>query len=105
MKNRAVFVDKKTTISETIGIISKSESVIAVRLHMLIFGAVASKPVLGVNYDPKVKSFMDSMGLDGCLDPEEIAKGDANKVFIPFDATTALSTLGAMKDIVKEDKK
>ena len=36
---------------------------------------------------------------------EEIAKGDANKVFIPFDATTALSSLGAMKDVVKEDKK
>jgi len=35
---------------------------------------------------------------------EEIAKGDANKVFIPFDATTALSTLGSMKEIVKEDK-
>ena len=35
---------------------------------------------------------------------EEIAKGDANKVFIPFDATTALSTLGAMKEIVKENK-
>ena len=35
---------------------------------------------------------------------EEIAKGDANKVFIPFDATTALSTLGTMKEIVKEDK-
>ncbi len=36
---------------------------------------------------------------------EEIAKGDANKVFIPFDATNALSSLGAMKEIVKEDKK
>ena len=36
---------------------------------------------------------------------EEIAKGDANKVFIPFDATTALSSLGSMKEIVKEDKK
>ena len=35
---------------------------------------------------------------------EEIAKGDANKVFIPFDATTALSSLGSMKEIVKEDK-
>ena len=35
---------------------------------------------------------------------EEIAKGDANKVFIPFDATTALSTLGTMKEIVKENK-
>ena len=36
---------------------------------------------------------------------EEIAKGDANKVFIPFEATSALSGLGAMKEIVKDDKK
>ena len=36
---------------------------------------------------------------------EEIAKGDANKVFIPFEATSALSGLGAMKEIVKEEKK
>ena len=36
---------------------------------------------------------------------EEIAKGEANKVFIPFEATNALSSLGAMKEIVKDDKK
>lgn len=36
---------------------------------------------------------------------EEVAKGDANKVFIPFEATNALSSLGAMKEIVKDDKK
>ena len=36
---------------------------------------------------------------------EEIAKGDANKVFIPFEATSALSSLGAAKEILKDDKK
>jgi len=76
MKHRAVFVDLKTTIAETMGIISNAESVVAVRLHMLIFGAVAGKPVLGVNYDPKVKSFMHSMQLDCCLDPTEISDGN-----------------------------
>ena len=35
---------------------------------------------------------------------EEIAKGDANKVFIPFEATSALSSLGAMKEIVTDKK-
>ena len=32
---------------------------------------------------------------------QEIAKGDANKVFIPFEATNALSSLGALKEVVK----
>lgn len=36
---------------------------------------------------------------------EEVAKGDANKIFIPFEATSALSSLGALKDVVVEDKK
>ncbi len=35
---------------------------------------------------------------------EEVARGDANKVFIPFEATSALSSLGAMSEIVKEKK-
>ena len=36
---------------------------------------------------------------------KEVANGDANKVFIPFDATSALSTLGSMKEILKDDNK
>ena len=36
---------------------------------------------------------------------EEVAKGEANKVFIPFEATSALGSLGAMKEILKDDKK
>ncbi|MBR3002372.1 MAG: SPFH/Band 7/PHB domain protein [Clostridia bacterium] len=35
---------------------------------------------------------------------EEVAKGDANKVFIPFEATSALGSLGAIKEVLKEDK-
>ena len=36
---------------------------------------------------------------------EEVSKGDANKVFIPFEATSALSSLGAIKEVMKDDKK
>ena len=36
---------------------------------------------------------------------EEVAKGDANKVFIPFDATSALGSLGALSEVVKDSKK
>ena len=36
---------------------------------------------------------------------KEVANGDANKIFIPFEATSALSSLGAMKEIVKDEKK
>ena len=36
---------------------------------------------------------------------EEVAKGEANKIFIPFDATSALGSLGAIKEVFKDNKK
>ena len=36
---------------------------------------------------------------------KEVADGEANKVFIPFEATSALSSLGAIKEVMKDDKK
>ena len=33
---------------------------------------------------------------------QEVAKGEANKVFIPFEATSALSSLGAIKEVMKD---
>lgn len=35
---------------------------------------------------------------------QEVAKGEANKIFIPFDATTALSSLGTVKEIMTDKK-
>ena len=35
---------------------------------------------------------------------EKVAEGDANKIFIPFEATGALSSLGAIKEIMKDKK-
>ena len=36
---------------------------------------------------------------------KEVAKGDANKIFIPFEATSALSSLGAVKEIFNDKEK
>jgi len=36
---------------------------------------------------------------------EKVADGEANKVFIPFEATATLSSLGAIKEIMKDDDK
>ena len=36
---------------------------------------------------------------------QEVAKGDANKIFIPFEATSALSSIGALKDVVTDNVK
>ena len=35
---------------------------------------------------------------------EKVADGEANKVFIPFEATSTLSSLGAIKEVLKDKK-
>ena len=36
---------------------------------------------------------------------EKVADGEANKVFIPFEATNALASLGSLSEVVKDSKK
>ncbi len=75
MAKKAYFIDEDTDVSKVMGIISRSEVIIAVRLHMLLFGASMGVPVFGINYDPKVKSNILGLGLGKCIEPEEIING------------------------------
>ena len=47
---------------EVLGLISKAEMTVAMRLHALIFSASANVPGVGLSYDPKVKNFCDRCG-------------------------------------------
>ncbi len=47
---------------ELIGVLSKAEFVISMRLHAIIFASSAEIPVVGLAYDPKVSSLMRSLG-------------------------------------------
>ena len=60
----------------------------------LVFGAMKA-----VNPNEKLVQLKSLEAL------KEIANGEANKVFIPFEATSALSSLGAVKEIFKDDEK
>lgn len=75
MEQKGAFTDKPLSVPEIMGIISMADSVIAVRLHMLIFAAAAGVPALGINYDPKVKSFLNEVNLSLCLEPQDISDG------------------------------
>lgn len=69
--------------------------------------AVAKAKEIELVYDAIKKSSPDNklVQLKSLEALQEIAKGEANKVFIPFEATSALSALGSMKEIFKDDKK
>ena len=59
----------------------------------LVYGALkAAKP------DDKIIQLKSLEAL------KEIANGEANKVFIPFDATSTLSSLGAIKEVMNDKK-
>jgi len=57
-------------------------------------------------YDAMMKSKPDEklVQLKSLEALKDIANGESNKVFIPFDATSALGSLGAAKEMLKKDK-
>ena len=59
MKNKAYVLHGEVSPKEMIGIIGKTEFLIGMRLHALIFAARMGVPMIGIEYDPKIKGFLD----------------------------------------------
>lgn len=55
-------VRRKRLSEETLSVIGCMDMLVGVRLHSLIYAAVMGVPMLGVSYDPKVDSFLSSIG-------------------------------------------
>lgn len=67
IKNRLgdqVFVIRhKYLTNEMLSIIGNMDFLVGVRLHALIHAAIMQVPMIGISYDPKINSFMHSIGL------------------------------------------
>lgn len=50
--------------AHTIGLFARMDVVVSMRLHALVFSAIQAVPLVGVVYDQKVSSFLDSIGQD-----------------------------------------
>ena len=72
MKNKAVVIHKKLTLKQIFSLIKYSKAIVAVRLHMLIFGATMGIPSIGIDYDPKIKGFQKHIGVPYVLEKEDI---------------------------------
>ena len=83
----SVIIDKSLTAEEIMSVMSLAECALAVRLHMLIFGVLVGIPVMGVNYDPKVSSFLSFAGLHHCISTEELNDGEYMKKALDFFET------------------
>jgi polysaccharide pyruvyl transferase WcaK-like protein len=61
-KNGGVILEGSYNTEELLSLIGSMDLIISIRLHALIFAAVANVPMVGLSYDPKVGRFMKSMG-------------------------------------------
>jgi len=68
------FLDDTGNASTIIGILSRMEAVVSMRLHALIFAAGHGIPLAGVVYDPKVSSFLRYIGQETFVDLNELTE-------------------------------
>jgi len=61
MSGEANIIKNKYSVPETIGIISRMDILIGMRLHALIFAACQGIPLVGLVYEPKVEGFLKSI--------------------------------------------
>ncbi len=94
------------TASEILGIISRAEAVIAMRLHMLIYGAAAGKPLIGVSYDKKVDSMLSYMGYESPVRVSELESGQlSERVSHALKADIPHRKIESLKALAYEDAK
>ncbi|CEO10834.1 polysaccharide pyruvyl transferase CsaB [[Clostridium] sordellii] len=73
-------ISDEFSIEEKLKYISEAKLVIGMRLHSLIFAGNVGTPMIGISYDPKVDSYLDSIGqpcirnIDKELDYKELLK-------------------------------
>jgi len=67
MKNQAEVLKIKLEPEELFSVLSRLSLVVGVRLHSIIFSSMANIPFIAFNYDPKVKYFVEDLGLSELL--------------------------------------
>ena len=67
MKNKAEVLKIKLEPEELLSVLSRLSLLVGVRLHSIIFSSMANIPFIALNYDPKVKYFVEDLGLPELL--------------------------------------
>ncbi|MDR1136100.1 MAG: polysaccharide pyruvyl transferase CsaB [Clostridiales Family XIII bacterium] len=63
LPDKVLAVKHKYLTEEMLSIIGGVDILVGVRLHALIYAAVMDVPMIAISYDPKINSFMHSLGL------------------------------------------
>ncbi len=82
MTSDCLVLEKSYDADKLMGIIAKSELVVAMRLHALIYSACSKTPTIGLIYDPKVKSFLDYANQPYYISVDDV---DSDRFYKQFD--------------------
>lgn len=63
LNNRVFAIKHKYLTNEMMSIIGNMDLLVGVRLHSLIHAAIMNIRMIGISYDPKINSFLNSIGL------------------------------------------
>ena len=67
MKNKAEALKIKLEPEELLSVLSQLSLVVGVRFHSIVFSSMVNIPFIAFNYDPKVRYFVEDLGLSELL--------------------------------------
>jgi len=68
MRNSGAKVVRRTLLpSEAMAVLGHMEVVLGLRLHSLIFAAAQGVPIISIDYDSKIRGFMELAGVEDYL--------------------------------------
>jgi len=97
MENKAEIIIHSYSPQEVLGLVGEVDMLLGVRLHSLIFAALNRVPLIGISYDPKIDSFLNSLELS--------ALAQIDNLDISKDIGEIIETWGKKEEIQKKIKK
>lgn len=100
------YVLPSLTASEILGVLSRTSLVLAMRLHLLIYGAAAGKPLLGISYDKKVDAMLEYMDYEPPIPVSGLQSGElSERAAALFGKDIPCAHIDALKEKAKADAK
>ena len=59
MRNPSSIISERQSVSDMLAIVKAFDVCVGMRLHSLIYSAINSVPLIGLEYDPKIRGFME----------------------------------------------
>ena len=96
IKRDCYVFEKTIEPQEMMDLFGEFDLVIAMRLHALIFAAIAGTPMVGIGYDPKINAFLGQIGM-----PQALALETLNAEDLTQQAMAQWTTRNEIKALLK----